>query len=92
MQGASLLQSPYLNKGSAFTEEERKEFNLTGRLPTSLATLDVQAKRAYKQYSNCADDRAKNSFMTSMSDQNVVLYYRVSHFSQHGNALGIAVG
>ena len=77
-----MLGSPYFNKGAGFPAEERKEFNLTGLLPTHVSSLDVQVKRAYQQYSSRHDDLAKNTFMTSMADQNQVLYYRVSTLSR----------
>jgi malate dehydrogenase (oxaloacetate-decarboxylating) len=78
LKGAALLNSAYLNKGAGFTAQERRDFNLTGLLPQSIATLDQQVKRAYQQYSSRADDLAKNTFMTSMKTQNQVLFYRVS--------------
>lgn len=47
-------------------------------LPQSIQTLEQQAKRAYQQYSkNGDDDLAKNTFMTSMKEQNEILYYKV---------------
>lgn len=75
--GTALLNHPYFNKGSAFTKEERSDFNLTGLLPSGVQTLEQQAKRAYQQYSSRVDDLAKNTFLTSMKEQNDVLYYRV---------------
>ncbi|KAK5019495.1 NAD-dependent malic enzyme, mitochondrial [Cryomyces antarcticus] len=74
-KSSSLLRSPYLNKGSAFTPEERHEFKLHGLLPPNVQTLEEQVERAYAQYSNCGDALAKNTFMTSMKEQNEVLYY-----------------
>ena len=78
LSGTSLLNTPYLNKGSAFPPDERRSFNLTGLLPQGVQTLDQQCKRAYEQYSSRADDLAKNTFLTSLKDQNEVLYYKVS--------------
>ena len=46
-------------------------------LPPNVQTLEDQVKRAYQQYSSRQDALAKNTFMTSMKDQNEVLYYRV---------------
>lgn len=77
LTGTSLLTTPYLNKGSAFTAEERRDFNLRGLLPGGVQTLDQQVKRAYDQFSTRQDDLAKNTFLTSLKDQNEVLYYRV---------------
>jgi len=77
--GSVLLNTPYFNKGSAFPKEERVIFNLTGLLPQRVQTLEQQTKRAYQQYSTRQDDLAKNTFLTSLKEQNEVLYYRVSH-------------
>ena len=77
-----MLGSSYFNKGAGFPAEERKEFNLTGLLPQHVSSLDEQVKRAYQQYSSRHDDLAKNTFMTSMAEQNQVLYYRVSILSR----------
>jgi malate dehydrogenase (oxaloacetate-decarboxylating) len=81
LTGTALLNTPYLNKGAAFPAEERKTFKLTGLLPQHVSTLDQQVKRAYQQYSTRADDLAKNTFMTSLGEQNEVLYFRVSFSS-----------
>ncbi|KAF2006339.1 hypothetical protein P154DRAFT_542260 [Amniculicola lignicola CBS 123094] len=77
LTGNALLRSPYLNKGSGFTKEERETFQLHGLLPSNVQTLDVQVKRAYAQYSSRQDDIAKNTFMTSIKQQNEVLYYKL---------------
>ena len=76
--GTALLHTPYFNKGAAFPANERKEFKLTGLLPQHVATLEEQTKRAYQQYSSRQDDLAKNTFMTSLAEQNQVLFFRVS--------------
>ncbi|QIW98744.1 hypothetical protein AMS68_004262 [Peltaster fructicola] len=77
VSGAALLNTSYLNKGSAFSEDEREEFNLVGLLPEKVNTLDQQARRAYDQYSVRRSAIGKNTFMMSMKDQNEVLYYRL---------------
>jgi malate dehydrogenase (oxaloacetate-decarboxylating) len=77
VSGTALLNTPYFNKGSAFSAKERVEFNLTGLLPHNVQTLEQQVQRAYEQYSEQQDDLAKNTFMTSMRDQNEVLFYQV---------------
>lgn len=81
LTGVALLRNPYFNKGSAFTARERKDFQLHGLLPPHVQTLEEQVKRAYKQYSERADDLAKNTFMNSMRTQNEVLFYRVRFFT-----------
>ncbi|CAI6334857.1 unnamed protein product [Periconia digitata] len=77
LTGNALLRTPYFNKGSAFTKAERDTFELHGLLPANVQTLEEQVKRAYAQYSSRSDDLAKNTFMTSMKEQNDVLYYRL---------------
>ncbi|KAL8829614.1 MAG: hypothetical protein Q9191_001920 [Dirinaria sp. TL-2023a] len=77
LTGSALLSSPYHNKGSAFPPNERYDFKLHGLLPPNVQTLDQQVQRAYEQYTSCRDALAKNTFMTSMKDQNEVLYYRL---------------
>lgn len=77
LTGSALLTSPYYNKGSAFPLNERDSFNLYALLPPNVQTLESQVERAYEQYSNCHDALAKNTFMTSMKGQNIVLYYKL---------------
>jgi hypothetical protein len=77
VSGHVLLNTPYFNKGSGHSREERQEFELTGLLPQSVQTLETQAQRAYEQYSTRGGDLAKNTFLTSLKDQNLVLYYKV---------------
>ncbi|KAF1942423.1 hypothetical protein EJ02DRAFT_422170 [Clathrospora elynae] len=77
LTGNALLRTPYFNKGSAFTKEERDTFKLHGLLPTNVQTLDEQVTRAYAQYSSRPNDLAKNTFMTSLKEQNEVLYYKL---------------
>ncbi|KAK4143991.1 uncharacterized protein C8A04DRAFT_37015 [Dichotomopilus funicola] len=77
LRGTVLLNHPFFNKGSAFTREERRDFKLSGLLPQSIQTLEQQVQRAYQQYSARADDLAKNTFLTSMKEQNEVLYFRL---------------
>ncbi|KAK3077039.1 hypothetical protein LTS18_011368 [Coniosporium uncinatum] len=75
--GHELLRTPYLNKGSAFPKDERKEFGLYGLLPQRIQSLHQQAERAYAQYGSAPSAIAKNDFMTSMKEQNEVLYYKL---------------
>jgi malate dehydrogenase (oxaloacetate-decarboxylating) len=77
-QGKNVIASSQFNKGSAFTEEERKTFKLHGLLPPNIQTLEEQVQRASQQYKSRPDDLAKNTFMASMKAQNEVLYYNVS--------------
>ena len=54
-RGLDVLNSPLLNKGTAFTTEERKTLGLAGLLPPDISTLEIQAKRAYIQYERLPD-------------------------------------
>jgi malate dehydrogenase (oxaloacetate-decarboxylating) len=77
----AVLNSPLLNKGTAFTAEERKALGLTGLLPPDISTLDGQVKRAYIQYERLSDALSKNVYLTALHDRNEVLFYRL--FSEH---------
>lgn len=77
LEGFQLLNSPLFNKGSAFTQEERRAFDLEGLLPPQVNTLDEQAERAYKQLCYLKTPLAKNDFMTSMRVQNKVLFFEL---------------
>ncbi|KAB5578841.1 hypothetical protein GE09DRAFT_562288 [Coniochaeta sp. 2T2.1] len=79
LRGTPLLNHPCFNKGSAFTSSERQEFELTGLLPPQIQTLEQQAERAYQQYSTRPDALAKNTFLSSMKEQNEVLFFKLLH-------------
>lgn len=82
--GMSLLQTPFFNKGSAFSKEERQDFGLEGLLPSQINSLEEQVERAYDQYRTQHTPLGKNTFMTSLKDQNDILYYRLiqSHLKE----------
>lgn len=75
--GPALLESPLLNKGSAFTEEERVFFNLEGLLPNAIETIEEQAERAYQQYSSFKNDLKKHIYLRNIQDTNETLFYRL---------------
>ncbi|KAK8012833.1 hypothetical protein PG991_010208 [Apiospora marii] len=77
VSGHVLLNNPIFNRGSAHSMEERREFELTGLLPQSIHTLEQQVSHAYEQYRAKPDDLAKNTFLTSLNDQNYILYYKL---------------
>jgi len=81
VRGLDVLNSPSLNKGTAFTEGERKALGLTGLLPPDISTLEAQVKRAYIQYERLPDALSKNIYLTALHDRNEVLFYRL--FSEH---------
>jgi malate dehydrogenase (oxaloacetate-decarboxylating) len=80
-RGLAVLNSPALNKGTAFTERERKALGLTGLLPPDISTLEAQVKRAYIQYERLPDALSKNIYLTTLHDRNEVLFYRL--LSEH---------
>ncbi len=80
-RGLAVLNSPLLNKGTAFTAEERKALGLTGLLPPDISTLGTQVQRAYIQYERLPDALSKNTYLTALHDRNEVLFYRL--FSEH---------
>ncbi len=75
--GPSLLETPLLNKGSAFTSEERLSFNLTGLLPPRYETIDEQVERAYMQYSSFKTDINKHIYLRAIHDNNETLFFKL---------------
>ncbi len=75
--GPILLETSLLNKGSAFTSEERDSFNLTGLLPQSIETIEEQSSRAYHQL--CSFDSAmdKHIYLRNIQDTNETLYHHL---------------
>ncbi len=84
-RGLDVLNSPLLNKGTAFTAEERKALGLTGLLPPDISTLGSQVKMAYVQYERLPDALSRNIYLTALHDRNEVLFYRL--FSEHLRAM-----
>lgn len=81
VRGRDVLNSPRLNKGTAFTAEERTALGLTGLLPPEISTLAEQVKRAYVRYERLPDALSKNVYLTALHDRNEVLFYRL--LSEH---------
>ncbi len=75
--GPSLLNMSLLNKGTAFDEQERRDFKLTGLLPNQYETMDKQVKRAYQQYSSFDEAINKHIFLRATQDSNETLFYRL---------------
>ena len=80
-RGMAVLTTPLLNKGSAFTVEERNALGLTGLLPPVISTLEAQVTSAYAQYRQLPDAVSKNIYLTALHDRNEVLFFRV--LSEH---------
>lgn len=79
--GFELLNDPFLNKGTAFTTEEREEYGLVGLLPPCVQTIDQQADQAYKNYLTKADNEAKRHYLMRLFSENRTLFYNL--FSKH---------
>ncbi|ACA85196.1 NAD-dependent malic enzyme [Shewanella woodyi] len=75
--GPAILEAPLINKGSAFTDEERVFFNLEGLLPHVIETIEEQASRAYDQYTNFTNDLDRHIYLRNIQDTNETLYYRL---------------
>src|SRR6266446_953758 len=75
--GTQVLDVPILNKGTAFTEEERNELGLHGLLPPHVATLDEQVTRAYEAYKRKDDDLERHIYLRELQDTNEMLFYRL---------------
>lgn len=82
--GPILLEFPLLNKGSAFTEEERAHFNLNGLLPEAVETIEEQAERAWSQFQTFKTDLNKHVYLRNIQDTNETLFYRLlnNHLSE----------
>ena len=78
-----ILNNPFLNKGTAFTQEERNQYGLNGLLPPAVQTLDQQVKQAYAQLQTKPTDLAKRQFLMTLFNENHVLFYKL--FSEHIN-------
>jgi malate dehydrogenase (oxaloacetate-decarboxylating) len=77
LSGTELLNLPLLNKGTAFTEEERNRLGLHGLLPPHVASIDEQLVRAYQAYQRKDDDLERHIYLRALQDTNEVLFYRL---------------
>src|SRR6266481_249652 len=77
VSGTDLLNLPILNKGTAFTEAERRQLGLEGLLPPHVETLDEQVVRAYEAYQRKNDDLERHIYLRALQDTNEVLFYRL---------------
>ena len=81
MTAHDILNNPFLNKGTAFTVEERKELGLIGLLPPYVQTIEEQAAQTYAQMETKANDLEKRLFLMEIFNTNRTLFYYL--FSQH---------
>ena len=77
LTGANLLNNPFLNKGTAFTKEERAKYGLTGMLPATVQTLEQQSIQAYGQYLSKPSDLVKRIFLMNIFNTNRTLFYKL---------------
>ena len=77
LTGQLLLDNPLLNKGSAFSQDERREFGLLGLLPLHSSTLEEQLARTYENYQRKETDLERYVFLTALQDRNETLFYRL---------------
>ncbi len=81
MTAHDILNNPFLNKGTAFTLEERKELGLIGLLPPYVQTIEEQATQTYAQMQTKVNDLEKRLFLMEIFNTNRTLFYYL--FSQH---------
>ena len=78
--GTTLLELPLLNKGSAFTEQERSHFNLHGLIPHAIESIEEQSQRSYQQYCAFNDAINKHIYLRNIQDTNETLFH---HLIEH---------
>ncbi|MGB0898915.1 MAG: NAD-dependent malic enzyme [Psychrobium sp.] len=82
--GPSLLETPLLNKGSAFNQQERSDFNLVGLLPPRYESIDEQVERAYLQYKSFKTSINQHIYLRAIHDNNETLFFKLvqSHLTE----------
>jgi len=76
LRGRALLGNPGLNKGTAFSDDERNTFGLVGLLPDSVETIDQQLVRTFAEFDRMHDDLERHVYLRALQDHNEVLFYR----------------
>ncbi len=84
LTGQLLQEQPFLNRGLAFTFDERREFALQGLLPPHEETLEVQLERAYEAYQRKTTDLERHIYLRALQDENEALFYALllAHVSE----------
>lgn len=85
LTAGALLGMPFLNKGTAFTPEERDLFGLHGLLPPKPLTLEEQLERIWIEYQSEKTDLERNIFMNALHDRNETAFFRFfqEHIAEH---------
>lgn len=81
MKAHDILNDPFLNKGTAFTQEEREKFGLVGLLPPRIQTIEEQAEQAYAHYQRKTSNLEKRHFLMEIFNTNRTLFYYL--FNEH---------
>ncbi len=76
LRGRALLADPGLNKGTAFSDDERVSFGLVGLLPDSVETVEQQLVRTHAEFDRLHDDLERHVYLRALQDHNEVLFYR----------------
>ncbi|WP_278952462.1 malolactic enzyme [Lactobacillus apis] len=79
--GQTRLNDPFLNRGTAYTKEQREQYHLEGMLPPKQQTLEEQAREVYLQYQGKKTNLEKRIFLMTVFNTNRVLFFKV--FSEH---------
>jgi malate dehydrogenase (oxaloacetate-decarboxylating) len=83
-KGLFLTDHPMYNKGTAFSQQERYEFNLDGLFPKAISDIDLQKKKTYESFCAKPNDLEKYIYMLSLQDRNETLHYALvlSHLTE----------
>jgi malate dehydrogenase (oxaloacetate-decarboxylating) len=73
--GPTLIETPLLNKGSAFSQREREQFNLAGLLPPIFESIEEQVERCYQQYKSFTNNLNKHIYLRAIHDNNETLFF-----------------
>lgn len=75
--GAQILNNPFLNKGTAFTKDERKKYGITGMLPSKVQTIEQQSIQVYAQFLSKTTDLEKRIFLMNLFNTNRTLFFKL---------------
>ncbi|MCT4395844.1 malolactic enzyme [Periweissella beninensis] len=77
LTGKAILNNSFLNKGTAFTKEEREALGLTGALPSKVQTIEEQSEQVYAQFQSKSSPLEKRIFLMNLFNENVTLFYHL---------------
>jgi malate dehydrogenase (oxaloacetate-decarboxylating) len=76
-RGRAVLSNPMTNRGTAFTDAERRDLGLVGLLPTGVTSMENQTRRVYDQFRRTSTPLGKYLHLANLRDRNEVLFYRL---------------